>query len=213
MNEMTLFDKSTKWYDWLSKLVFGNRLRKMERKLIPHLPHSGTILWVGGGSGQILPEIIDARPDLKILYLDSSENMISMARKRISGAEANVSFFTSHKQLADCQEDLAAVLLFFVLDVFEEEGLQEALSTWISNSGKKASLLLVADFDYPTSWPGNVFARLLIPLMYFFFSLTIQIPTTKLPNWKKSLIQFGYAETSMNTSLIGVIRSGCWRRL
>lgn len=211
MNEMTHFDKSINWYDSLSSFVFGNRLRQMERELIPHLPNSGTILWIGGGSGQILPEMIAARPSLEILYLDTSEKMIGKAKRRLSGTEAKVSFFTSLSQITRDQGPLEAVLLFYVLDVFNEKELQEILPIWNSYGGKKTSVLLVADFDYPMSRLGNLFARLLIPLMYVFFRLSIQIPTKKLPDWKKCLRQSGYTESSVTTSLMGVLRSGCWR--
>lgn len=213
MNEMTHFDKSINWYDSLSSFVFGSRLRQMERELIPHVPDSGTILWIGGGSGQILPEIIAARPSLEILYLDTSEKMVAKAKRRLAGTEAKVSFFTSLSQITHDQAPLDAVLLFFVLDVFTEQELQEILPIWNSCGSKKTNLLLVADFDYPISRLGNLFARMLIPLMYVFFRLSIQIPTKKLPDWKKSLDQLGYTESSITTSLMGVLRSGCWKVL
>lgn len=211
MDEMKHFDKSTTWYDRLSKFVFGNRLRNSERKLIPNLPHTGTILWIGGGSGQILPEILKARPNLRILFLDTSEKMNALARNRISDANDRVEFFTSHAQLKEREEEITAILLFFVLDVFEEEELNEVLPHWTMSSDQKVELLLVADFDYPETGTGRLMASLLIPIMYFFFRLTIQFPTKRLPDWKKSLRHLGYEEKVVNKSLRGVIRSGTWR--
>lgn len=213
MEEMIHFDRSTKWYDRLSTFVFGNHLRNAERILIPHLPHEGTILWIGGGSGQILPEIREARPDLYILFLDTSEKMLALAQNKIAPTEDHIDFLASTTELAGRKEEIDAILLFFVLDVFREEELNEVLPGWVLDHGKHVELLLVADFDYPETGLGYWIASILIPVMYCFFRLTIQIPTKRLPNWKKSLAQFGYAESKVSTRLKGVIRSGLWRRL
>lgn len=210
---MTHFDKSVKWYDWLSQLVFGSRLRDIERKLISHLPHSGTILWIGGGSGQILPEIMEARPDLRIVYLDTSENMVRIAKERMPASTDRVAFLTSETQFQDHMEEINAVLLFFVLDLFNEEELAEMLPAWIFRQGKWVEFLLVADFHYPATPLGKMIASVLIPSMYFFFRLSIHLPTTRLPDWKKSLEDLGYVEASVNQGLMGVVRSGLWRLL
>lgn len=213
MHELDHFDKSSRWYDRLSNFVFGNRLIMMERACLPALPHAGTILWVGGGSGVNLPTLIESRPDLSILYLDTSEKMRELARERISGYDdGKVEFLNSYSQIGDFADKIDTVMLFYVLDLFSEKDLTEALSHWGCHHGHWTPQLLVADFDRPTSWPGSMLSGTLIPMMYLFFRFAIGLPSHKLPDWKRILREMGYVEESHQSRLMGVLRSGCWRR-
>lgn len=211
MNEMTQFDKSVKWYDRLSKLVFGQKLRNVELHLIPYLPHTGTVLWIGGGSGHNLPVIMEARPDLGILYFDTSEKMRNLAKARIFDPSNRITFLDSYAELEDHQKEVSSVLMFFVLDLFEDNELTEVLFRWLVRNGAWVKTLLVADFDRPQAPLGSLVASVLIPIMYTFFRITIQLPSRKLPDWKKTLGELGYSEEDPKEELMGVIRSGLWR--
>jgi ubiquinone/menaquinone biosynthesis C-methylase UbiE len=52
------FDFIAPYYDFLSKLIFGKRLRIAQTSLLSKIPRHQRILLVGGGTGWILPELL-----------------------------------------------------------------------------------------------------------------------------------------------------------
>ncbi|MDP5169321.1 MAG: class I SAM-dependent methyltransferase [Bacteroidia bacterium] len=204
------FDKAASWYDRLATLVYGQRLLAAQREMLEELPENGRVLWVGGGTGTMLPVLLESRPHLHVDYLEESSRMISIAAGRITGREQQVSFATSLEYLEPREAEYDAVLLFFVMDVFETRELSLQLQKWLRYANPQGKVL-VAEFCVPAEQPGRMLAKVLIPTMYSFFRLSIGMSNTRLPDWKGCLEEQGFQEVKRTERLLGIILSACWQ--
>ncbi|MES1218101.1 MAG: methyltransferase domain-containing protein, partial [Bacteroidota bacterium] len=77
------YDKIAKYYDQLSRVVFGRTLIQAQKALLKFITPGTNILIIGGGTGIILEEISKIySSDLTITYVEISRNMIEIAEKR-----------------------------------------------------------------------------------------------------------------------------------
>ncbi|MEO0897054.1 MAG: class I SAM-dependent methyltransferase [Bacteroidota bacterium] len=200
------FNSIAPYYDALAHLVFGQTLEWAQASLLNKLQGSNTILILGGGSGWILEEIF--RQEIKaekIIYIDSSKQMISLSKDRLDGLPN--SFQTSvnliHGSHLDIPEQsFDAIITFFFLDLFQEDRLGKLLAD-LKTKLHKGGIWLVCDFfnENRSWWKG-----LLISTMYTFFGLMSGLGNRKLPpikvkmeeneltlieekKWKKGLVK------------------------
>src|ERR1700761_821282 len=85
------YDNSAWFYDRLSRLIYGKALVRSQVYLLRYIPAGSIILIAGGGTGWILEEISKLHPSgLKITYVEISERMMALSRKRdIGGNQVN----------------------------------------------------------------------------------------------------------------------------
>ncbi len=204
------FDRIARWYDRLAFGVFGNRLHLAEQHTLQYLPNEGRLLWVGGGTGKSLPDILHARPKLAIDYVDTSSRMLALSRARIESRDmSRIRFLDSLSPVL--QEEYSVCLFSFVLDLFSETELSEKLDVWLSGLTSDG-VILVADFFHPPPGFWKSVSRGLFPLMYQFFSLTTGLSHHCLPDWQRALANRELIETPVYESLGGMVRAGIWQR-
>jgi ubiquinone/menaquinone biosynthesis C-methylase UbiE len=66
--------------------VLGRLYRAVAAQLVEAVPRGGSVLDVGTGPGRLLVEIARRRPDLRVVGVDPSEDMIGHARDRARAA-------------------------------------------------------------------------------------------------------------------------------
>ncbi|UOQ74624.1 class I SAM-dependent methyltransferase [Hymenobacter cellulosilyticus] len=77
----TGFDRVAPFYDPLARLVFGNALQRAQQAALAGLPAGRPrVLIIGGGSGWVLGEVLQRRPDSRVLYLEASAMMLAKSR-------------------------------------------------------------------------------------------------------------------------------------
>lgn len=178
---MVNFDRIAPWYDLLVQMVFGNRIRQAQIKLLDAIAAPQRLLVIGGGTGWILDEIVARFPHTQIVYIDSSIKMIDLARERATRNGAQVTFRHGTGEALCDADAFDAILTPFFLDLFTDDGLQEVgrrLDRVLSSGGK----WLFVDFCLPENH-FRPLASLLIRLMYAFFSLTSKVEAKKLPDY------------------------------
>jgi ubiquinone/menaquinone biosynthesis C-methylase UbiE len=84
---MVLTGRHAALYDRVAAgLVLGRLYRSMAAQLVRALPHDGSILDVGTGPGRLLVEIALRRPDLRVIAVDPSTDMVRHAQDRALAA-------------------------------------------------------------------------------------------------------------------------------
>jgi len=166
-------------YDALVRLVFGHQLVKAQRCFLSELPQNANILFVGGGTGKILPELLSIAQPHIVDYVELSPKMISIAKKRCLHQE-RVQFIQKDFNDFVPNKKYDVVITFFFLDLFEEEKINRLIQK-INMSLSTDGLWLFADFvdrgHY--QWYQKVFVK----LMYAFFRLFTNVERHKLPHF------------------------------
>ncbi len=178
------YDKIAKVYDLLSRMVYGNHIRKSQVCLLKYIPAGSCILIVGGGTGWILEEITNQfNAGLTIDYVESSSQMITLSKKKWHG-DNHVSFINLPIENFTAGHLYDVVLTPFLFDNFDaaKAGL---LFNNMHGQLKTKGIWLYADFVYIEN-ESPVWQKILLKTMYLFFRLTSNIETNQLENMESS---------------------------
>ena len=170
--------------------------------MLDRVGHVETALIIGGGSGGIIPSVVNICKG-KIDFVEKSEKMIEMARRRAGSAR-----ITFH--ICDIQdfelEQYDLIITNFVLDVFDKEVLDKQirrLSTCLNQDGKWAYV------DFQES--GKVRHRFLLWLMLRFFKATSDLQARKLYDHIQGIRNTGLTVEYEESSLDGFVRGVIFR--
>ena len=81
------FDLIAPVYDRLAGFVFGRRLRQAAAWVVAAglPPTARRILFIGGGTGRLLPAVLHTAPTAQVLYVEASGEMLRLARQVLAG--------------------------------------------------------------------------------------------------------------------------------
>ena len=165
-------------YDLLSRIVFGNAIVRAQQSFIKFIPPNSKLLIVGGGTGKILEYISQLHATgLTVDYVEASSKMLSLSKKRYY-ADNKVNFIAL--PVEDFKTDVMydAILTPFVLDNFNREKLP-AVFNQLNSRLQDNGIWLYADFAY-TKNESPWWQKILLAVMYFFFSITAGIEANEL---------------------------------
>jgi SAM-dependent methyltransferase len=189
-------DRIALWYRWLEYAAFGGALRRRRVAFLFDLGIPKNVLVLGDGDGRFLQVFTALYPQARVDAVDSSAQMIELARFRAPAA-------TFH--LADAREfdfekeyDLAAAHFFF--DCFEAAELSRMLARIQTRSW------LISEFRR-TSWSSPVLRGL-----YLFFRTVTGLRTSVLPDHRPMLEKLGFHLEKEQKSLAALLASELWIR-
>ena len=202
------YDAVAGFYDPLARLVFGNAIREAQTFLLPEIPKEARILIAGGGTGWILEEITRLNPGaLHITYVEISEKMIGMAKKRYT-ASNEVIFINGAIQEVNLEGQFDVVLTPFLFDNFSETTIKKAFRK-MNYHLKAGGLWLFSDFKTE----GQSLAhQILLKVMYLFFSSLCKLETTTLHDPSTIFLQQGYTPTLQKTFFSNFIYSVVYQK-
>jgi ubiquinone/menaquinone biosynthesis C-methylase UbiE len=154
-------------YDCLVRLVFGKKLWEAQRAHLSIIKPNDHVLIIGGGTGRILDWL---HKDCHITYVEPSSQMMKRAKKR-----RQATFIQTDFASFSSKERFDVIVCPFVLDVFPSEQLGPVIKK-IKDLLKPDGHLVVTDFKETDVWHH----RLLLRLMFVFFSITTNLKTQKL---------------------------------
>jgi tRNA (cmo5U34)-methyltransferase len=192
------FDRLAPVYDVLARIVIGSGIRKSQLHFLNHLTTKNKLLILGGGTGWILPFILETNPTLQIDYIDTSPKMIELARGRVK--DSSVRFIVgTEENIPDIEYD--CVITNFYLDLFDDTKLQSVILC-IKNSLGSGGTWIATDFVNEKMWHVGV-----LTIMYRFFQLTTGLKTLNLPLWEQGLRMAGGTQLEMKKYSRGFIKS------
>ena len=207
------FDRVAPIYDLLAQLVFGNRLNRAKVQFFSHICPGERVLIIGGGTGWILPQILEKIGETgSVLFVEASAKMMSKARHRIRlhPMRNRVRFLHGRHDAIPVDHEFDHIHTHFFLDLFDQEGLQEAIGSldgFLPLGGK----WFLTDFSPPRhSW--NFLGRWLIGLMFLFFRVVCGIDGKKLPDYHSALEQAAYGKLAERTIWDGMIGSFLYQK-
>ncbi|GAB3922424.1 class I SAM-dependent methyltransferase [Larkinella terrae] len=202
------FDLIAPIYDPLSRLVFGNALRKAQAHWLDQIPKNAAILVFGGGSGWLLARVLSGCAPRKVIYIDVAPAMIALSREKVNN-DSRVEFRIGTETSITADDRVDAVLTPFILDLFTEDELKNRLLPILYKSLNDNGLWLCADFAQPkTEWQ-----RAIMWCQYRFFRILSHISADRLPNWQLLVTNLVLAEPQQAASFFGgLVVSTYWRK-
>lgn len=190
------YDNVAPFYDLLSQLVFGNAILRAQLFLINAIPANSGILIIGGGTGQILEEISKKHGSgLQITYVDISKKMIAISKKRKTGNN-EVVFINQSISDARFHRQFDVVITPFFLDNFLNNTAKVVFDK-IDTFLKPRGFWLFTDFQL--SEKNNLWQKLLLKIMYFFFRFFCGIEASHLPDTTALFEKYKYQLISKQT--------------
>lgn len=180
------FDRLAFVYDGLAKLIFGKSITESQKYFLKNIPDQSKILILGGGTGEVLTELLTVK-NVLICYIEASEKMIMMAKMK-SGNDKRIQFIHGTENDIPSNEQFDAVITNFYLDLFSDDSLKIVLRK-IKKSITTRAQWIATDFINNTWWQSAM-----LKLMYGFFRMTCNIEARKLPEWRKGLQNVGAKE-------------------
>lgn len=184
-------------YDPLSRMVFGRAQLKAQRDLLHFIQPGDKILIAGGGTGWILDDLADMER-LDIVYVESSANMLALARNRkVTG----VDFVESPIEAFQTGERFDVIQTGFLFDNFEQAQALKAFDR-LHQLLKPGGTWLFVEFQDKRWWQ-----RGLMIVMYGFFRLVSRLRVSKLVDMEPIFTSKGYQVVQKSTYFGGSIIS------
>lgn len=165
-------------YDTLSRMVFFKAQINAQKAQLACIPAGASILIVGGGTGWILEEITSVHGSgLDITYLEISENMLTLARKRNYG-DNKVTFIHQAVEDYSLPQTYDIIQTGFLFDNFSGERAAKVFDILL-NHLKPGGYWLYSDFKVEPK--GSDWKKAMLQLMYLFFARIAHVEARKLP--------------------------------
>lgn len=198
------FDFVAPYYDFLAHLVFGNKLLDAQCKNLKNISANRTkisVLIVGGGTGKYLRAFCDRFTNAHVTYVEASEKMLSLAKKKVKNADLDRVEFVLSKWEDFYTENIYDVLITnFFLDCFSDRTLPIIVDKGYERLARKG-IWLVTDFKHQPKVPG----RLLIKVMYSFFRFVSNLETRNLPDYNTLFKHSGLSKFHDSLEVNGLV--------
>ncbi|MEL6133253.1 MAG: hypothetical protein AAFR59_07810, partial [Bacteroidota bacterium] len=73
------YDWIARGYDQLAKWVYGDLLLAAQREAIAQLGEGAHVLWIGGGTGRVIPALLEQKI-ASLTFVDASQKMLDRAQ-------------------------------------------------------------------------------------------------------------------------------------
>ncbi len=181
------YDNAAWFYDRLAALVFGDSLNRAQRSLLHYVTTNAKILIAGGGTGKILEQLARFHPSgLQITYVEISEKMTAIARKRNAGNN-RVEFIIAPVEEVNLARDYDVIITPFLLDNFDGATLHR-LFNHLNDALPSGSIWINTDFQLTGKWWQSV----LLKTMILFFKILCGVETKGLPDTGSLFKAAGY---------------------
>ncbi len=171
-----MFDTISENYDDLNRIISLGSDIKWRKKVINLVAEKKpkTILDIATGTGDLAIQFAEKTEAVKIIGLDISEGMLSMARKKILGKKSleKIEFVQADSEALPFEDNtFDAITVSFGIRNFEnlEKGLSEILRVL-----KKEGIFVILETSVPTKFPFkqgyHFYSRTILPLVGKVFS-------------------------------------------
>jgi tRNA (cmo5U34)-methyltransferase len=192
-------------YDFLAKLVFGKAIKDSQKYFLNRISDYSKVLILGGGSGWLVADLLKVKPNCEVWYIDASEKMISLSKSKIE-YEPMVYFIHGTEQDIPLSIKYNVVITNFYLDLFTDHQLENVVAK-IQSSMVLAARWIITDFVDCNKW----WQKTMLKAMYWFFRITCNIESKKLPEWNRFVEKAGLKKIESKAFYSGFIETALYR--
>lgn len=198
VTKYTSFDRVAFAYDFLKKIIFGRSIEISQVEFLSKIPINSSVLIIGGGTGKLLKEIWLSGRAGNITYLEFSEKMLEISKRRVTSVRAdgqlpeNIKFIKGSIENLDPFKKFDVIFTPFVLDIIGEDQLPDFLKG-VDSILSVDGLWFFTDFQISASskWI-RLYQKGLIKAMYIFFNFTSNLKIERLPDFSQYFSNLGY---------------------
>ncbi|MES2277835.1 MAG: class I SAM-dependent methyltransferase [Bacteroidota bacterium] len=181
------YDNAAWFYDRLSRIIYGKALITAQTAFLYLIPANSNILIAGGGTGWLIEAISKLHPSgLNITYVELSEKMMALSKKRNTGANT-VIYINAPIEEASLQAGFDVIITPFLLDSLSPATFDKVFNT-LDSLLKTTGIWLNTDFQLTGKW----WQPILLKCMYIFFRMIGCVENVELPLIKQRFNRNGY---------------------
>ena len=189
------FDRIAPYYDTLARLAFGGSIQRAQRYFLNKIPPEASVLVVGGGTGWLLPHLLERPEVIHVTYLETSATMIELSKQKIEHLSPSrttvVNFIHGDEHSLVENDQFSVVITHFVLDMYQGKALDDIIQTLASHLAPQGTWLFT-DFRLSRQKRHRWWQRLITRAMYTFFHLTAGIARQPLPPYQQHFAAHGF---------------------
>ena len=209
------FDVLAPHYRWMEFVSEGEKLQRCRLPFLDRVTQPKNVLILGEGNGRFLLECRRKIPRAKITVVDASPKLLARARERLGKQDVGgggVDFICADALTWNPpQGAFDLIVTHFFLDCFRAEQL-EALIAKLSCAATPHADWLLADFQTaPAGWARGR-SRLILWLMYRFFTVVTRLPASSLTPPGPFLERHGFKLRERQVIDWGLLHSDRWQR-
>jgi ubiquinone/menaquinone biosynthesis C-methylase UbiE len=200
-------DVSSRGYDWLAPyyddivgLVYGKEIFDAQIHFFHQIPPHANVLIIGGGTGWILPELFRLKPELKVCYIESSDQMIRLAEKKLQ--KGTVEFIHGTENDIEKESFFDVIITNFYLDGFSKKILPTKIMQMLQSLAPDGQWI-ITDFVETGKWKHSF----LLWLMHTFLRYIVHHPNRKLVDWQTAYKNAGLRVIEEKTFYQGFIKT------
>lgn len=202
------YDRLTPFYDLLGRVVYFGAIRRSQREFLSRIPKNSHILFIGGGTGFLLNDLLEIAQPAHVLYIEKSGRMIEKSRKNATHRESSrIEFLHGTQEDIPPGKQFDVVLTFFFFDQFSFMPLVRILDH-LDLHLRPGGRWLWADFIPPE----NAWQRFLMRTMLVFFTVTTSLSAKRVYNIAAVLARKKMVLTEEKYFYGGFIRSAVFSK-
>jgi ubiquinone/menaquinone biosynthesis C-methylase UbiE len=209
------FDAIAPWYRALETISFGRALQRARVACLDEIGSPRRGLIVGEGNGRFLAAILQRHPLIRIDCVDSSAEMLELARQRVLATIPDeigrVAFVHEDVSSWTPNDRYDLIVTHFFLDCFRTEQVGLIVAKLAQVAAPNA-IWLLADFRIPEAGIARAHARAWLAVMYWFFRGVAGIQARELVDPSPFLRAEGFTLARQHLFRIGMLKSEVWRK-
>lgn len=191
------------FYDWLGHSVYFGQIAKSQRHFLSEIPKQSRILFIGGGTGFLLNDLLEQCNPKEIVYVEKSGQMIRKSKAACTHPDKEkVRFVHGTQEDLNDSDRFDVILTFFFFDQFRLFTL-EKIFLQLEHHLEADGVWFWSDFIPPQTW----WQKLLMNTMLLFFKVTTELGTNEVYNVPELFAPRGYQVVKEKFFYGGFIRS------
>jgi len=206
------FDRLAPHYRWMEWILAGDKLQDCRVAFLEEIESPARVLLVGEGHGRFLEVVRTRFPQAEITVLDSSEDMLRVARGRAGNPTGPnpTRFEQGDALLWESAGKFDVIATHFFLDCFTAGQLEELIPK-LARCLEPNGAWLLADFRVPERGWQRFRAKAIHRVMYGFFRAATRLTSTRLTPPDSLLERAGLRLEKRCIREWGLLHADLWR--
>ena len=166
------FDKTAQTYDKIVNLTTFGKDKYWKKEIIKKISEYNSILDLGCGTGILTFQIAKKFPNAKIIGVDTSENYLNIARKKVK-PDHKISFLLQDAEKLNLAAKFDCITSSYIPKYCTPDILVKVCLSHFNEGGK----IILHDFTYPQNKTVRIF--------WNFYFVILSIAGKLIPSWKK----------------------------